>query len=91
MGSWGCGVRAGLPVVAVFEFVLDVLMIMQYVRVRMRHIPVRVFVRASWSFCSVPGRIYSARSPNRIRIERASLTDATCLARATGNSFLSRN
>jgi hypothetical protein len=37
-------VRVGLPVVAVFVFVLDVLMIMQDVRVCMRDIPVRVLV-----------------------------------------------
>ncbi len=79
----GVRVRVGLPVVAVFVFVLDVLMVMQDVRVRMRHIPVRVLMFS--------GRTYSARSPNHIRIERASLTDATRLARATGNYFLSQN
>ncbi len=41
MGVW---VRVGLPVVAVFVLVLNVFMIMQDVRVRMRHIPVRVLV-----------------------------------------------
>jgi hypothetical protein len=40
----GMRVVVGLPVVAVFVFVLDVFMIVQDVRVRMRHIPVRVLV-----------------------------------------------
>lgn len=43
-GLMGVGVRVGLPVVAVFVFVLDVLMVMQDVCVGMRHIPVRVLV-----------------------------------------------
>jgi hypothetical protein len=40
----GVRVRVGLPVVAVFVLVLDVLMIVQDVRMCMCHIPVRVLV-----------------------------------------------
>lgn len=43
-GLMGVRVRVGLPVVAVFVFVLNVVMIMQEVRVCMRRIPVRVLV-----------------------------------------------
>lgn len=52
----GVRVRVGLPVVAVFVFVLDVLMIMQDVRVRMRHIPVRVLRGHCTPFLAVSTR-----------------------------------
>lgn len=54
-------VRVGLPVMVVFVFVLDVLMIMKDVRVCMRRISVRVFMSMLCGhFCSVSDPIYSA-------------------------------
>jgi hypothetical protein len=63
----GVRMRVTLPVVTVLMLVLDVVVIMQDVRMRMSHIPVAVLVSVRRSHsCSIPGRFYSSRSPNRL-------------------------
>jgi hypothetical protein len=57
-------VRVGLSVVAVFVLVIDVLMIVQDVRVAMRRIAVSVFMSVlSGHSCSITGRINSGEFP----------------------------
>jgi hypothetical protein len=90
----GMRVCVGLPVMAVFVLVLNMVMIMQDVRVRMRHVLVGVLVSVLRGHsCPLSGRLaVSIRRgfPTAMRIDRASFTDITRLACA-GNSSLPRH
>jgi hypothetical protein len=84
----GVRVYVPLPIVAVFVLVLDVLVLMLDVCVRMRHVPVGVLVSMlrGHSAPLLAVRVYSSRSAN-VRIDRASLTEATRFARIPANIF----
>lgn len=69
----GVRVGVGLPVVAVFVLMLDVLVIVQDVRMGMGRIRMAVLVSVLRGHpYSVLGRFHSVRSPNHLRIDRAS-------------------
>ena len=84
----GVRVYVPLPIVAVF-----VLVLMLDVCVRMRHVPVGVLVSMlrGHSAPLLVVRVYSSRSANHVRIDRASLTEATRFARTPANYLLPRN
>ena len=79
----GVRVYVPLPIVAVF-----VLVLMLDVCMRMRHVPVGVPVSMlrGHSAPLLAVRVYSSRSAN-VRIDRASLTEATRFARIPANIF----
>jgi hypothetical protein len=85
----GVRVYVPLPIVAMFVLVLDVLVLMLDVCVRMRHVPVGVLVSMlrGHSAPLLVVRVYSSRSANHVRIDRASLTEATRFARIPANIF----
>ena len=89
----GVRVYVPLPIVAVFVLVLDVPVLMLDVCVRMRHVPVGVLVSMlrGHSAPLLVVRVYSSRSANHVRIDRASLTEATRFARTPANYLLPRN
>ena len=80
----GVRVYVPLPIVAVF-----VLVLMLDVCMRMRHVPVGVLVSMlrGHSAPLLVVRVYSSRSANHVRIDRASLTEATRFARIPANIF----
>lgn len=77
----GMRVRVGLPVVAVFVLMINMIVIVQSVRVCMRHIPVRVLVSVRCGhLCSVSGSYRSGEAPHHMRNDWAPLIDITPLA-----------